>query len=301
MTLRKRLKRGLRYLLIVGLAWAMGRLPLSWARRVGAFLGSVFFHVASGERRKALHSLGIAFPNLPGEERYDLAHRAFRHLGVCAFELACFRQMDAEMEKHVEWPKAARDVLEEALARKKGVLFVTGHVGHWEFLARRIALAGYPCQAIAREMDDERLARLIEKFRASAGLRSIWRGKPGVIRHMLRSLRGGEILGLLIDQDTRAQSVFVPFFGKLAATPRAVADLAMRTGASVVLGFCMREEGRYVVSMEAVPLPSTTDKEKACLELTTTLTLGIENVIRKHPEQWVWMHSRWKTRPPESC
>jgi KDO2-lipid IV(A) lauroyltransferase len=176
------------------------------------------------------------------------------------------------------------------------VVFVSGHVGNWELLARRVASEGFPCQSIAKETSDPRLTALVGRFRARGGVRSIWRGQEGAARHMLRALKNGEILGLLIDQDTKVQSFFVPFFGELAATPRAAADLAIRTGAAVVVGFCQREGSGYRLSMEEVPPPAEQDREAAAWALTAALSQRIEAAIRRRPEQWVWMHQRWKTR-----
>jgi KDO2-lipid IV(A) lauroyltransferase len=191
--------------------------------------------------------------------------------------------------------------LEAALARGKGVVFISGHVGNWELLARRVARAGFPSQSIAKETTDPRLTALVERFRAQGGVRSIWRGQEGAARAMLRALKAGEILGLLIDQDTRVQSLFVPFFGELAATPRAAADLALRTGAAVVVGFCQREGEGYRLWMEEVPYTAGDDREADALALTTALSQRIEAAIRRAPEQWVWMHQRWKTRPPRAA
>ncbi len=273
-------------------------LPLGVARALGARLGSVAYTLAGGERRKALKSLAVAFPEKSDEERQSLARAAFRHLGAAALEVACTGALDRGLERLVAWPQADRDVLEAALARGRGVVFVSGHVGNWELLARRVARSGYPSQSIAKETTDPRLTELVGRFRARGGVRSIWRGQEGAARAMLRALRGGEILGILIDQDTKVQSLFVPFFGQLAATPRAAADLALRTGAAVVTGFCHREGQGYRLSMEEVPVPRVEDREAAALELTAALSARIEAAIRRTPEQWVWMHQRWKTRPP---
>lgn len=293
----KRLKRALRYALLRFLLPVFSRLPLAAAGRLGEWVGGLAFALARGERDKALRSLGQAFPAKSAEERAALARACFRHLGRCALELACIRQIDREMDSWVEWPEPDRRALESALARRRGVVFVSGHLGNWELLARRVARAGHPCQTIARETSDKRLTALVERFRAEAGLKSIWRGQPGAAKQMLRALKAGEILGLLIDQDTRVQSLFVPFFGREAATPRAAADLALRTGAAVVLGFCQRlPTGRYLLSMREVALPAG-KQEEAAQALTATLTAGIEEAIRRAPEQWVWMHQRWKTRP----
>lgn len=295
----KRLKRFLRYLLVRAAAAALGLVPARLASALGAAFGTLAWAVASNERRRALASLAVAFPEKSEPERRALARACFQHLGRAAFELVCVRQLDRNVDAWVEWPAESRAVLDAALARKHGVVFISGHLGNWELLARRVALAGYPCQTIARETSDPRTTALVERFRASGNLKSIWRGRPGAVKDMLRALKRGEILGLLIDQDTRVQSVFVPFFGRPAKTPRAAADLALRTGAAVVLGFCRRvAPARYTLRFEEVPLPPG-DREAAAVALTATLTQRIEDAIRAAPEQWVWMHQRWRSRPLE--
>jgi len=267
------------------------------AARLGELLGGLAFTLARGERRKALSSLATAFPLSGEKEREALGRAAFRHLGRCMFELVCVRQIDQNPEAFIEWPKADQAALDAALARKKGVLFISGHVGNWELLARRVALAGYPCQTIAKETSDPRLTAWVEAFRASANLKAIWRGRPSAVKEMLRALKHGEILGLLIDQDTNVQSVWVPFFGQPAKTPRAAADLALRTGAAVMLGFCQRDaRGVYQLRMHELALEPHDTPES----LTARMTAEIEAVIRAHPEQWVWMHRRWRSLPPTS-
>ena len=304
----KRLKRLLRYGLVRAVLALVRRLPLSLARPLGLALGALGFALAAGERRKALASLARAFPERAPAERERLARASFGHLGRAMLEAACVdaaeRRSGGLLEGLVTWAPEDRAVLDGALARGRGVVFVSGHVGNWELLARRVARAGYPSQSIAKETSDPRLTRLVEEFRARGGVRSIWRGHEGAAKQMLRALKAGEILGLLIDQDTRAQNLFVPFFGELAATPRAAADLALRTGAAVVVGFCQREGGPdagYRLRMEEVPVPApgpdASSREAAAWALTAALSERIEAAIRRAPEQWVWMHQRWKTRP----
>ncbi|MBL8955719.1 MAG: lysophospholipid acyltransferase family protein [Myxococcaceae bacterium] len=292
--LSKRLKRFVRYLLVRWVAFWVSLLPLRLASALGAWFGGVAFALAGKERRKALASLERA--GLPAE----VARDTFRHLGRAAFELVCVRQIDARFEDVVEWPAADRAVLDAALARGKGVVFVSAHLGNWELLARRVAHAGYPCHTIAKETTDPRLTRLVEAFRSSAKLQSIWRGRDGAARAMLRVLKGNGILGLLIDQDTDVQSVWVPFFGHAAKTPRAAADLALRMESAVVLGFCVRAPGegvRYRLSMVEVPAEGLD-----AVALTAELTRRIEAAIRESPSQWVWMHQRWKSPiPPEAA
>jgi KDO2-lipid IV(A) lauroyltransferase len=298
--LRKRVKRRLRYLVLRAALALLSR--LSWARagRLGEALGGLGYRLAGAQRRRALSSLATAFPEKSPAEREALARAAFRHLGRALLELACVGELDRDPDRFIDWPKADREALATALGRGLGVVFITGHVGNWELLARRVALAGFPAQSIAREASDPDTTALVEGFRLRGGVRSIWRGQPGAARQMLRALKAGEILGLVIDQDTKVQSVFVPFFGTLAATPRAPADLVLRTGAALMVGFCQRQaDGRYLLTMKELPVAPTGDGEADAVALTAQLSGEIEAAIRRHPEQWVWMHPRWKTRPPE--
>lgn len=296
--LSKRAKRFARYLFLRALLVPLQLMPLGFASSLGARLGLLVFHAAGAQRRKALASLGTAWPEKTEAERLGLARDFFQHLGRMALEMVCIQQFDARRHELVEWEPSARAAMDAALARGKGVVFVTGHCGNWELLARHVALEGYPAAVIGKETSDPRTTRLLERFRASGRLRVIWRGSPGAAKEMLRALKTNGILGLLIDQDTKVQSVWVPFFGRLAKTPRAAADLALRTGAAPMLGFCTRVGPlRYRITMEALPLPASTGEE-AVLDLTARLTAGIEAQIRQHPEQWVWIHQRWKS-PPE--
>ncbi|HME92299.1 MAG TPA: lipid A biosynthesis acyltransferase [Myxococcaceae bacterium] len=298
-SLAKQLKRFLRYWAIRSSLSLLGLIPAKRAGRLGEAFGALAFALAGSERRKALEAIATAFPQLSEAARLDLARRCFRHLGRCAFEMACFREIDRAVESWVDWPQQEQELFRQAAARGRGVVLVTGHVGNWELLGRRIAREGIaPFLAVAKEATDGRLTELVDGFRARAGVESIWRGQEGSAKRLLRALRSGHILTLLIDQDTRVQSVFVPFFGQPAATPRAAADLALRTGASVVVGFCQRDGGgRYHLSTEELKLDLSGDRESDATAVTAALTARIEAAIRRAPEQWVWMHRRWKTRP----
>jgi Kdo2-lipid IVA lauroyltransferase/acyltransferase len=296
----KRLKRFVRYLFIRALLAPVQRIPLRAASWLGERLGGLAFTLAGSQRRKALESIGTAYPEKSNAERSQLARASFRHLGRSVMEMVCIDQFDAQRHALVEWVPEARAAMDAALARGKGVVFVTGHVGNWELLARFVSLENYPIAAIGKELSDERTTGLVERFRASGKLRVIWRGRPGAAREMLRALKNNSILGILIDQDTKVQSVWVPFFGKLAKTPRAAAELAIRTGAVPMLGFCTRVGPLgYRITMKAVALPEL-EGEAAVLALTAELTRGIEQQIRDHPEQWVWVHQRWKSPPEEN-
>ncbi len=297
--LAKRVKRFLRYWLLRTVAAATGLLPARAAGRLGEALGAAAFRLANSERKKALESLSIAFPEKSDSERRGIALQCFRHLGRSAFELASLRKMESSLDGWIEWPAEDRERLERAVARGRGVVIATGHVGNWELLGQCLARSNIArLSAVARETTDPRLTAFVGELRAEGGLQSLWRGGDGAAKSILRALRSGEMLGLLIDQDTRVQSVFVPFFGKLAATPRAAADLVLRTNAAMMVAFCQRkEDGTYRVYVDDVSFEPTGEPEADVVSLTARLTARIEEAIRRAPAQWVWMHRRWKTQP----
>lgn len=297
----KRVKRFVRYLLIRLLLLPVQLIPLRLASALGASLGGLAFHLAGKERSKALASLATAFPEKPAAEREALARATFRHLGSVGMELVRISAFDPRRKEFVEWDAESRTALKNALARGKGVVFVTGHIGNWEMLARFITQEGFQVSVVGKETSDPRTTRLLEDFRLSGGMRVIWRGHEGAAKQLLRTLKSNAILGMLIDQDTKVQSVWVPFFGKPAKTPRAAADLVLRTGAAPILGFCTREGPlKYRITVRELATPAGRD-EAAVEKLTTDFTRGIEAQIRAHPEQWVWMHERWKSpQPPQS-
>jgi Kdo2-lipid IVA lauroyltransferase/acyltransferase len=295
--LAKRLKRSVRYALLRLALLAIGRLPLGLAQRLGDACGTLAYGLARKERAKALLSLGRAFPEKSEEERRSLARACFRHLGRVAFEAAVAPRLSkAQFDGLVDVPEAVRATVLRAHQKGTGVVAVTGHVGHWELLGWTFVRLGIPLHVIARDNVDGRLTSLVDGFRGQGGVRTLLRGAPGAAVGMLRALRRGDALGLLIDQDTRVQSVFVPFFGNAAATPRAAADLTLRTGAATVVVFLQRDKaGRYHFSGEELEAKRSGDSEADVLELTRRYSLAIEAAIRRAPEQWVWMHQRWKT------
>jgi Kdo2-lipid IVA lauroyltransferase/acyltransferase len=296
--LAKRLKRALRYGLLRSVLALVSRLPLGMAQRAGEAFGGLVFHLARAERHKALASLALAFPEKPEAERTRLAHDCFRHLGRCALEAAVAPRLSREaFDGLINFSPEALGVLHRALAEGRGLVAVTAHVGHWELLGWALVRHGLPLHVIAKENVDGRLTQLVDDFRSRGGVRTIWRARRGSAVAILRVLRKGEMLGLLLDQDTRVQSLFVPFFGTEASTPRAAADLVYRTGAVALVTFAPRgPDGRYHCTAAVLDVPESGDAEANALELTRRFSAATEEAIRQVPAQWVWMHQRWKTR-----
>ena len=301
----KRTRRTIRIWAIRLGLWLGAVLPFRLVWAVGGLIGRVAWWVGRSDRELALAHLAFAFPEKSDEEREAIARATFLHYGHGAAEAAQMPRIDRTLERYIGFAGDGEALLRGASQAGKGFIFVTGHLGSWELLARRIVRAGVPAIVIAARSWDRRLDDMVEAFRLRGGVPTLFREDPGGGRKLLRSLREGMALGILIDQDTKVQSVFVPFFGHLASTPRAAADLALRFGCPVFVGWSRRRGPRagdgYVLEVEPVPYdPAPADKDAEALRITAHCTARMEQAIRVAPEQWVWMHRRWKTKPPES-
>lgn len=281
--------------ILLGLLRIMG---LRLGRRMGRKFGRLAFRWAKVERKRTLQHLGWAFEDKPEQERYELARGVFEHFGMAVAEVACARKI-RPITSYVELDQESRTVLEDSLSKGKGVVFITGHIGNWELMARALAAYGFPINTIGQRSYDPRFTKLIQHFRDEGLVKTLWRGDPNLVEKMMKVLRRGEIMGLLIDQDTRVPGVFVDFFARPAWTPTAGALLARKAGCPVVMGFNHRsKEGKgYKVYIRRLALSSDANQEQAVLEDTGTMTRSIEEHIRHYPDQWVWMHRRWKTTP----
>jgi Kdo2-lipid IVA lauroyltransferase/acyltransferase len=179
---------------------------------------------------------------------------------------------------------------------------LTAHLGNWEYLAAVQRLIGYPVAIVVRPLDSPTLDRVAVAMRRKTGVQLI--DKRGALRPVLAALRQGSLVAILLDQNaTRREGVFVPFFGRAASTSRSLALLALRTSTPIVPIFIRREkDGRHRVVIEApLPVRQANDLEGAVVELTARCTLIVESAIRKSPEQWLWSHDRWRTRPPTAA
>jgi len=303
--LRKRARRVLRSALIRGAAWLLSWLPLPAALALGELLGRLGHLFAGKTRRLALAQLAAAFPERSEAERRGLARACFLHLGRSTMEVIAVRRIDPRLDEYVAFAGQGEALLQEVMGRGRGMVFVTGHLGNWELLARRIARAGVPNAVIAKAGWDAKLNAMAARIRSAGGVTTLWREDASTGRAIIRTFREGKALGILIDQDTRVQGVFVPFFGRPAFTPRAAADLALRFGAPVVVGTCHRAppggRARHVLELTELPFdPKPTDREAEAVRLTAACTAVLEQAIRRSPAEWVWMHERWKTRPDPS-
>lgn len=268
------------------------RLPLTLGRRAGSALGIVAHLVVRRERLKALRNIAVAFPDKSERERRAIVRSTFTHLGQSLFEICWLPNLDAAALARTTTFEGLEN-LRTAVGENRGVVLFTGHCGNWEWMAAAIALAGFDMNVIARELYDPRINDFVLASRGRFGVRSIGRGSTSSAREILQTLKKGSILGVLIDQNIKAEGADVPFFGKPAFTPTGPARLAIRAGAVAIAGFIERQETRQVVRFEKPVLTNRTDD---AVELTARMTAAIENHIRRVPSQWVWMHDRWRHR-----
>jgi len=271
--------------------------PLSWPAvdRAGRALGALAWRLGARDRKRTLEHLAIAFPELPEPARRGLARDCFRHQGMNLAECLHLLGRDcAEVAAHVEvegWEE-----VETARAGGRPLLVLTGHCGNWELLAAPINCRGLGMAVVARPLDEPELQALLAGLRSRFGTTTIERGSEGAARAILGRLRRGGVLGMLIDQDTKVDGVWVPFFGRPAFTPVGPAKIALRQRAAVVPAFIERLAGGQHLARfhPAMDLPD--DPQAA----TAAMTLAVEDQVRRRPEQWVWMHRRWRRQPPET-
>lgn len=272
----------------------VGRLDRPGAQSAGSALGAVGWHLARRDRRRTLDHLAIAFPDRGTSDRAALGRASFRHFGTMLGECLWLRSQGArEAAALVDFEGWER--IEMARAAGRPLLILTGHCGNWELLAAALNVRGLGMAVVARQLDHPGLQASLLDLRARFGTRTIVRGTAGAARELLRTLRSGGALGMLIDQDTRVEGVWVDFFGRPAWTPVGAAEIALRLGATVLPVFIeRRDDGRHRAVVEP-PLDLPPDPTAA----TAAMTARIEAWIRRVPAQWVWMHRRWRRRPPE--
>lgn len=282
---------------LVGLLRAM---PRDAARDAGAFLGKLVGRFAPKLSRTGDRNLQIAFPQMQPSDRRALLGRTFRNLG---WQMAEFCQMSAYSAGFVTREVMRYDGLHHysaAKARGKGVLVLTGHLGAWELSSFVHSLLGEPMGMVIRRLDNPLVDRFVNDIRCLHGNRVLH--KDDFARGLITAMHHGEAVGILMDTNmTPPQGVFVPFFGVPACTGSGLARIARRTGAAVLPGFLLwsEEENRYILRFgEELELTITDDAEADALANTTLFSQITEQCIRQYPDQWLWLHRRWKTRPP---
>jgi KDO2-lipid IV(A) lauroyltransferase len=273
-------------------------LPRRVARGVGAAIAAAAFHGLGRLRKVGIRNLELAFPEKTASEREEILRSVYRNLGYLLAEFCKMPGYTAEgASRFIRYEGLENFV--RARERGKGVLVLTGHLGAWELSSFYHSLMGMPMGMVIRRLDNPLVDAFVNRIRCLHGNRVIH--KNDFARGLIASMRAGETVGILMDTNmTPPQGVFVPFFGVAACTASGMARIAAKTGAAVVPGFLLWEENeqRYVLHFgEELEVVHTGDAEKDALVNTAEFTAAIEGYVRRYPEQWLWMHRRWKTRP----
>jgi KDO2-lipid IV(A) lauroyltransferase len=284
------------------LAWAfvktLGVLPRPVARGLASATARLLLRALPKLRKTAEFNLQLAFPEWSEAQRHAVLRGMARNLGWMAAE---FARLPRYTRKNIE-DVVVLDGHENFLAGKsrgKGVIYLTGHIGAWELSSYAHALYGFPLHFMARPLDNGRLDKMVNEYRGHSGNRPIYKNEAA--RMMLKVLKNAGTIGILADQNTMSgEGAFVDFFGTPACTTTGIARVALHTDAAVVPGYVFWDANlrKYRLRFEPpVELVRTGDMERDILVNTQRFAKVIEEIIRKHPEQWVWIHARWKNRP----
>jgi KDO2-lipid IV(A) lauroyltransferase len=294
------MREKLEFWLVMAVARALEWLPRAQARRLAEVLAWCVYRLHGRLRRVGQRNLELAFPEISSKsKRAELLRGLFRHLGWQLVEFCRMSRYTAENTR--DWIRTeGLDHYLAAQARGKGVLIVTGHLGAWELSSFYHSLTGHPMSMVARRLDNRPLDEFVNAIRCLHGNRVL--PKDDFARGLLTAMRAGETVGILMDTNmTPPQGVFVDFFGRKACAASGLARVALKTGAAVLPGFMLWEEAerRYVLHFGTeLKFTRSADAEAEILAATQQCTSVIESWIRRYPDQWLWIHRRWKTRPP---
>ncbi len=283
--------------------WVIVRIFSILPRPVARGLGIVLAHAIRLLHRRlwrvGRRNLALAFPEKSESERKRILRGVYTSLGRQLVEFTKFPEYTKENIKRIAVYEGFEN-FERARERGKGVLFMTAHLGGWEVGAFAHSLYGNPLNVMMRELDNSYLDRLVTEYRSLHGNRMML--KDDFARGLLGAMRRGETVGILMDTNmTPPQGVFVDFFGHLACTASGVARVALRTDAAVVPAFTIwdKELRKYRIHFEPpIALVNTGDDDADAIANTAAFTKKIEEFVRRYPDQWLWVHRRWKARPP---
>ena len=273
------------------------QMPRRLAYRAAGVLAWLGFHLARRQRDVGFQNLRMVFPDRTHDEHLRILRACFGNLGRLLVEFSHFKELKpSNISQLVVYD--GFEHFETAVSRGKGVIFLTAHIGAWELSSFAHSIYGHPMKFIVRKIDNPYVEKLISDYRCLGGNLPIVRQNSA--REILKALRANETIGILVDQNA-SDGVFVDFFGMPAATTPALATLALRTGATVIPGFLVwneRERIHRLCFEPPIELIQTGDLASSILENTRLFNEVVERYVRKYPDQWLWIHRRWKTRPP---
>ena len=298
MTPRNRARDLIEYLAVRTVLKILELLPPVAAKALASTLATLASLLTLRWRRVAYRNLNIALPKIDPVARRQIVNGVYQNLGRILFTLSHTPRLNTDnIHDWIEYEGYGH--FQRALRRGKGVLFMTGHLGNWELSATAQSLLHHPMHVIVRSFDNPLIDKLIDGYRTFHGNRTIHKQHYG--RSLLRALKNNEAVGVLVDQNTiEHDAIFIDFFGVRASSTTGIVKAAMKTGAAVIPGFALWDDrkGHYLLKFYP-PLELTqTGNFEEDLEINTQLCQAtIEEAVRNHPDQWLWIHRRWKRRP----
>jgi KDO2-lipid IV(A) lauroyltransferase len=289
--LKKRIERALGGWGLRIAARVFQTVPKSRVDGLGRWLGRQIMRASSKYRSRTLRNLRLAFPDWDELRVQQTAVRVFEHFGkTMARFFAGGRESSEEIIASVDM--TGLDEVDRALSEGKGILAITAHFGNWERMAEAFAARGYKISVVARDANEQRTTAIVNDVRKNRGIEVFSRGRAA--RELLRRLRANEVVGILTDQNTR--EIFVPFFGIPAGTNSGPATIHLLTGTPLFTAFAVElEDGSYRVEAKPLDMPSMTgDRESDVHSIMAKVNERIEEIVRQHPEQWLWLHDRWR-------
>ena len=292
------IRENVEYWLALAVVRTLGHMPRGLARLLAGLLAFAVYWTFGRLRRVGVRNLQLALPELPIAERTRILRRVYVHLG---WQLVEFCRMTRNTPENTRnWIRTeGLDHFLAAQARGQGVLVVTGHLGAWELSSFYHSLMGHPMGMVIRRLDNRRLDDYVNGIRCLHGNQVLH--KDDFARGLLTAMRAGASVGILMDTNmTPPQGVFVKFFGVEACTASGLARVALKTGAAVLPGFMLWERGerRYVLHFgPELAFTQSGDAEADIVDATQQCASATEEWIRRYPDQWLWIHRRWKTRP----
>lgn len=276
-------------------------LPWRVALKLGRALGTVFYLADKKHRGHALKNLSIAFPEKKQSEIAAICGDFYKNLGMVFMEIIRIsKYKDSNIDRFVE---SDFTKLKEIYG-KSGILLLTAHFGNWELLARTFGLKGFKGNVLARPLDNPYIEKILYGLRTSSGNKVIY-NREHAVKNIMAALHGNEIVGFLPDENASKRiGVFVDFFGVKACTMPGMANIAAKTRLPIVPAFIVRipgEDGGYskhkLIIEPPLDINYTGNRREDTMNILKTFNEKIEDIIKRYPEQWFWIHNRWKTRP----
>ena len=288
------------HIAVTGIARSLSLLPWEAACRIGARLGAMGYAPLGIRREVAERQIAAAFPEKQAAEVRSIARASFAHLGRSAVETALLPKLGSRGILDLVVEVEGWNVVEDAVAKRRGVVLVAGHHGNWELLGAYIAARGVPIDAVVRRMANPLFDAYLNETRAKLGVTVI--RDEDAVKRVPRSFREGRMVALLSDQGVKGlASTFVPFFGRPAKTPRGAAVFALRFDTPIVFaGAIRRADGKYRIVVEPVSITQSGDKDRDIDAMIERFSQILEKWVRRFPEQYLWQHRRWRRQPPDT-